>query len=43
MYFVTDAASALPSEADWPGVWAAQQEFRAALKAHNAAATSVWF
>lgn len=41
MYFVTDAASALPSEADWPAVWAAQQDFRAALKAHNAAASLV--
>jgi hypothetical protein len=31
VYIVTDAASALPSEAEWPAVWAAQQEFRAAL------------
>lgn len=44
MYFVTDAASALPSEADWPAVWAAQQEFKAAKKAHDdtVAAVSRW-
>lgn len=41
MYFVTDAASALPSEEDWPAVWDKQQEFKAAMKAHDAAAAAV--
>lgn len=41
MYFVTDAASALPNEAEWPAMWAAQQEFKAAKKVHDAAVAAV--
>ncbi len=37
VYFVTDAASALPSAEDWPAVWTAQQEWKAAKAAHEAA------
>jgi len=43
VYFVTDAASALPGADDWPAAWAAQQEWKARKKAHDDAKAAVRF